>query len=111
MAEDAGIGILRSQFLQQLVERMLLGFSAGVGFASLFIQAALIHDTQATVVVVAGMNALDGLGQQGDDVAIATHVVVVRALAVLGLTAGYQVLDAERAVALVAHTVDYQELY
>ena len=61
VAEDAGSGILSCEFFQQLVERVLLGLSAGVGSFAVLIKTALIHDAQRTVVVVAGMDALDGL--------------------------------------------------
>jgi hypothetical protein len=90
---------------------VFLGFSASVGSNAVLIKTTFIDNTQRTVVVVTGMNALNGLGQQGNDIAIAADIVVVRTLAILGLTAGYQVLDAERAVARVCHAVDDEELY
>ena len=55
---------------------------------------------------MAGMDALDGLGQQRDDIAIAADIVMVRALAILGLATGNEVLDTEGAVALCRCTVN-----
>ena len=74
---------------------MLLSFSAGVFCFALLVEAALIDNTEGTVVVMAGMNALDGLWQQGDDTAVVADIVVVGALAILGLAAGNEVLNAE----------------
>jgi hypothetical protein len=106
---DAGFGILSGEFLQQLIQRVLLGFGASVfGFAFL-VQTAFIHNTEGTVVVVAGMNALDTLRQQRNDTAIVANIVVIRTLAVLGLAAGNEVLHTERLVARVSHTVDHNE--
>ena len=111
MTDDAGIRVLGSEFLQQLVKGVLLGFGASISRLAVLIKTTFIDNTQRTVVVVTGMNALNGLGQQGNDIAIAADIVVVRTLAILGLTAGYQVLDTERAVARVCHAMDDEELY
>ena len=111
MTDDAGIRVLGSEFLQQLVKGVLLGFGASISRLAVLIKTTFIDNTQRTVVVVTGMDALDGLWQQGNDIAIAADIVVVGTLAILGLTAGYQVLDAERAVARVCHAVDDEELY
>ena len=106
MAEDAGTGIGLGELLQQHVERVLLGIGAGVSRTSLGIETALIDDAERTVVVMLGMNALDTLGQQGDDVAVTADIVVIGTLAVLGHAAGNEVLNAEGAGTLVGHTVD-----
>lgn len=58
------------------------------------------------MVVVSGMDALYGLRQQWDDVAIVTDVVVVATLTEFGFTTGDEVLDTEGAVASVCHAVD-----
>ena len=108
MADDAGIRVLGSEFFQQFVKGVLLGLGASIGRLAVLIKTALIDNAQGTVVVVTGMNALDCLGQQGNNIAIAADIVVVGTLAILGLTAGYQVLDAERAVALCCCAVDHQ---
>ena len=109
MAEDAGIGVLGGEGLQQLVEGVLLGLGASVGRMAILIKTALIDDAQRTVVVMAGMDALDGLGQQGDDITIAADIVMVRALTILGLAAGDEVLDTEGAIALCRCTVNDEE--
>ena len=106
MAEDAGIGVLGGEVFQQLVEGVLLGLGASVGRMAVLIKTALIDYAQRTVVVMAGMDALDGLGQQRDDIAIAADIVMVRALAILGLATGDEVLDTEGAVALCRCTVN-----
>ena len=110
VADDAGIGVLGGEFLQQLVEGVLLGLSAGVGRMALLIETALIDNTEGTVVVMAGMDALDGLGQQGNDTAIVADIVVVGALAILGLAAGNEILYAEGLVAGIGHAMDDEEL-
>lgn len=109
MTDDAGIRVLGSEFLQQLVKGVLLGFGASISRLAVLIKTTFIDNTQRTVVVVTGMNALNGLGQQGNDITIAADIIMVRTLAILGLTAGYQVLDAERAVALRRCAVDHQQ--
>lgn len=111
VAEDPGFRILLGQSLEQLIERVLLGLSAGVGRMAVLIKTAFVDNAKGTVIVVLGMDALDGLGQQGNDVAITADIVVVTALAILGFAAGYQVFNAERAVALVGDAVDNQEGY
>ena len=109
MAEDAGIGVLGGEGLQQLVEGVLLGLGASVGRMAVLIKTALIDYAQRTVVVMTGMDALDGLGQQRDDIAIAADIIMVRALTILGLAAGDEVLDTEGAVALCSCTVNHQQ--
>ncbi len=42
MAEDAGIGVLGGEGLQQLVEGVLLGLGASVGWMAVLIKTALI---------------------------------------------------------------------
>jgi hypothetical protein len=110
VTNDAGFGILGSEFLQQLIQGVLLGFGASIFCFALGIETALIDNTEGTVVVMAGMDALDGLWQQGNDTAIVADIVVVGALAILGLAAGNEVLNAEGLVARVSHTVDDEEL-
>ena len=111
MADDAGIRVLGSEFLQQLVKGVLLGFGASIGRLAVLIKTTFIDNAKRTVVVVTGMNALDGLWQQGNDVTIAADIIMVRTLAILGLATGNQVLDTERTVARVCHAVDDEELY
>lgn len=77
---------------------------------AVLIKTTFIDNAKRTVVVVTGMNALDGLWQQGNDVTIAADIIMVRTLAILGLATGNQVLDTERTVARVCHAVDDEEL-
>ena len=89
---------------------MFLGLGTGIGIVAFLVQTTLIDNAKGTVVVVAGMDALDSLWQQGDDIAITAYIVVVATLAVLGLATGNEVLHTERAVALVGHAVDDEKL-
>ena len=77
MAEDAGLRVVGCEFFQQFVERVLLGVGAGIGSHAVLVEATLIDDAKAAVVVVTCMHALDGLRQQGNHVTIAAHIVVV----------------------------------
>lgn len=61
------------------------------------------------MVEVLGMNALDRLRQKRNDIAVASDIVVVAALAVLGLTTGNQVFRAEGPVAFGRRAVDDQQ--
>ena len=109
VADDAGIGIVVGKGLQQLVEGMLLGLGAGVFCNAFCIKTSFIDDTKGAVVVMAGMDTLDALGQQRYDTAIVADIVVVAALAVLGFAAGNEVLYAKGLIALIGHTVDDDE--
>ena len=111
VAEDAGIGIVGNEVFQQLVEGVLLGVGTGVGSNALLIQSALIDDAQTTVVVVTGMDALDALGQQGDNISVTTDIVVIATLPIFGHASGNEVLHAEGTVAFVGHTVDDEQLH
>ena len=111
MTENASIGVLGSEFLQQLVKSVLLGFGTSVGGMAVFIESSLIDDAKGTIVVVTGMNALHVLGQQRDDFTIATDIIVVATLAIFGFATCNQCFYAERAVALVGHIVDYEQFH
>ena len=63
MSQDAGIGIIFVEVLQELVKGVLLSFGTSVGGMAVLIETSFIDDTKGAVVVVAGMNALDALGQ------------------------------------------------
>ena len=110
MADDAGIGVFLGEGLKKRPEGGLLSWRPGVGRLTSFIHTTFIHNPEGAVVVVAGMNALDGLGQQRNDIAIAADIIVVRTLTILGIAAGNEVLDTEGLVALVGHAVDHEEL-
>lgn len=65
---------------------MLLQLGAGVGSDALLVETAFVADGDGAVVVTNGMYALDTLGQNGDDGAVALNVIVVRGLAKTLLT-------------------------
>ena len=109
MPEDTGLRILGRQRLQQLIEGMLLRLGPRIDRNTPLIQSTFIDNPERTVVVVPGVNALDSLGQKGNDITIAADIVVIGALAVLGFAAGNQVFHTERAVALGCRTMDNQQ--
>ena len=90
---------------------MLLFLRASVVRLAFLIQTAFVADADGVGVVVLGMGALDGFGQQGDDIAIAADIIVVTALAVLGLACGNQGLHTEGTVALRGTTVNNDKVY
>ena len=110
MAQDAGIGIVLVEGLQQFVETVLLEFGAGVARLADGIEAALIADGQRTVVEADGMDALDGLGEDGNDSAVAPHIVVIGGLPEAGHASGNETLDGEGTIAATAGAVDDEEL-
>ena len=65
---------------------MLLQFGAGVGCDALLVETAFVADGDGAVVEAYGMYALDTLGENWDDCAVALHVIVVRGLAKTLLT-------------------------
>ena len=107
VAEDAGVRIIISEILQQLIERVFLGHSTGVVSMAVLVQATFVDNAKGTVVVVTGVNALDILWQERNDIAVETDVVVVAALAVLGFAAGNQGFHAERTGGLAEHAVNH----
>ena len=110
VTEDAGCGVVDGEGFQQLVEGMLLGFGAGVGRFAVGIETAFIDNTEGTVVIALDMNALDALGEQGDDAAIVADVVVVRDLTETLETCVDEALDAEGTGTLVGYAVDHEVL-
>ena len=111
VTHDMGRRILGLEFLEELVHRVLLSFSAGVFRLAILIQTTFIADAKGAMVVVTGMNALNRLWQQRDDVAIAQDVVVIRALSVLGFASSDEGFNAERAVAFRCTAVDDKQLH
>ena len=111
VAKDASLRIVLSEGFQQLVEGMLLSLGAGIVRSSSLIQATLIDDAKGTMVVVSGMNTLDTLGQQRDDIAAASDIVVIAALAEFSFAAGYQFLHAEGLIASCSRTMYNEQFY
>lgn len=111
MADDASLGVLDGQILQQVKHGFLLGLGTSVGFLAVDIDATLIADSEGTAVVVAGMSPTDVLGENGDYLAIHTDVVVVGGLAETGIACGNQGFDTERACDLGRTAVNDQEFH
>ena len=109
MPEDAGVGIIKSKILQQLIEGVFLGLGPGIAGSAVLVQATFVDNAEGTVVVMTGVNALDVLRQERNDISVETDVVVVAALTVLGFTTGNQVFNTERAVAFGGGAVNDQE--
>jgi hypothetical protein len=111
MTKDAGFGIVFCEGFQQLVEGMLLFLGSCIVGYSFLIQAPFIDDAKGTMVVVPGVNTLDTLWQQRNDITVTSDVIVIAALAVFGFATGYQILDAERLVAPIGHAVYDEQFY
>ena len=111
MAEDASIRVVGCEGLQELVEGVLLGLGAGVGRMTMLIETSLVDDAKGAPVVAFYMDALDRLGQERDDTAIVTDIVVVGHLAVFLLSAVDQGFHAEGAVAAAGHAVHDEILH
>ena len=108
VTDDAGLGVVASQLLQQCVERGLLLRGASVVVFTSCVHTALVADAQRAAVVASSMSATNALGQYRHQVAIAADVPVVAGLTELGDAYGHQVLDREVAVATRGRTVNYQ---
>lgn len=78
VAHDAGVGIFLGQVLQKFVHGMLLCFGTGIGSVAFSVDASFVADANRIVVVVPGMGSTCRFGQQGDDVAIHTDIVMIR---------------------------------
>ena len=111
VTDDAGTGIVLMERLQQLKQGMLLSRRTGVDLAALWIQASFVADAERTAVVASGMNTSNGLGQDGNNVAIATDIVVVGGLTEAGFARSNQFLDRELAVAARSGAVDDEEFH
>ena len=111
MTDDASIGVLDGEFFQQLVKSVLLSFGTSVGGMAVLIESSLIDNAEGAVVVVSGMDALDALGQQRNNISVTTDIVVVTTLTIFGHAAGNEILHAEGTVALVGHAVDDEQLH
>ena len=111
MAEDTSIRVVGSEGLQEFVESVLLGLGAGVCGMAMLIETSLVDDAKGTPVVAFDMDALDALREQGDDVAIASHVPVIGHLAPLLLSTVNQRFHAEGLVAGVSNAVHDEILH
>lgn len=73
------------------------------------VQSSLIDNAERAVVIATGMDTSDCLREQGNDVTIASYIIMVGALSVLFLAAGYEGFSTERFVAPAGNTVYYQQ--
>ena len=96
---DASFWVLFVEFLQQFKECVLLFLRASVPVLAFFIEATFIANAKRTLVVMAGMDALDSLGKNGHDVAIASDIIVVGGLPEAGIACCYEALDSKRLIA------------
>ena len=111
VTEDAGIRVVGSEDLQEIVESELLGLGAGIGRMAVLVKASLVDDAKGAPVVAFHMDALDRLGQERDDTAIVADIVVVGHLTVFLLSAVDQGFHAEGAVAAAGHAVHDEILH
>ena len=108
VAHDMGFGICLGKLFQEGTHGGFLGLGAGVVRAALGSQASFIDNTQRAVVVVLGVDALHILRKEGIDRTVALDVPMIRNLSETGKASIDQRLGAERTVAAVANTMDYQ---
>ena len=90
---------------------MLLQFGTGVGSFALLIETAFVAKGDGAVVVAYGMDALDTLGQNRDDGAVALNVIVVRGLAEALVAGVNEAFDCKRLVAAGTGAVKHEVLY
>ena len=77
MANDASLGIVATQLLQQCVESVLLQLGAGVGGNTALIKTAFVTYCYRAVVVAYGVDAPYTLRENRDNVAVAAHIIVI----------------------------------
>ena len=90
---------------------MLLQLGAGVGSFALLVEAAFVTYCYRAVVVAYGMDALDTLGQNGDDGAVALNVIVVRGLAEALVAGINEAFNCKRLVAAGTGAVKHEVLH
>ena len=90
---------------------MLLQLGAGVGSFALLVETAFVANGDGTVVVAYGMDALDTLGQNGDDCAVALNIIVVRGLAEALVAAVNEAGNCKRLVAAGTGAVKHDVLH
>lgn len=110
MTEDGGVGIVGLQGTKEGDEGGLLFLGAGVGFTALGVDASLIADADAVLVVMAGMGAREVFMTGLIHLTIAGDVVVVGGEAETGLVAGDELGDREGPVAARGAAVDDDEV-
>ena len=90
---------------------MLLQLSASVGSDALLVETAFVADGDGAVVVAYGMDALDTLGQNRDDGAVALNIIVVRGLTEALVASVNEAFDCKRLVAAGTGAVKHEVLH
>ena len=111
MAQDGGIRIILSQRIQQLLQRNLLRLGARIRRMTILVQATLVADTNAMLVVVTGMSTHLVLMTARIQSAVLGDVIVVTNLCeATSLVARLQVLNAEVLVHTGSAAVHYNQI-
>ena len=96
MTQDLGTGIVEGETVEEVFQRIFLGWSASIGRLAFLVETTLVADSDAVGVVVAGVSTHLGFRTAGIDHAILRNVVVVAdALEASCLVAGFQMLYRE----------------
>ena len=112
VTEDLGFGIVGAEALEKFYHRLLLGWSACVGWIAVGIETALVADADAVGVVMLGMGAGFALGAAWVDHAVLRDVVVVTdGTEATSLVAGFQGFYWEIPGYPCGGTVDYDHVY
>ena len=111
VAENLGVGVVRLQGLQQGPQGVLLGFGARVGRMAVGEQAALVADTDAVGVEVAGMGTDEVLVPGLVGLPVSGDVVVIAGEAEAGLVAGNERGDRVRTVFAGGTAVNDNKVY
>ena len=80
MAYDAGLRVVLVKLFQQFVEGVPLQLGSSVGSNTIGVKAAFVTYCYRAVVVAYGMNSPYALWKNGDNCAVAAHVIVIRRL-------------------------------
>ena len=91
MTQNLGIGIVEGETVEEVFQRILLGWSASVGRLAFLVETTLVADSDAVGVVVTGVSPHLGFWTAGIDHAILRNVIVVTdGVETTGLVAGFQ---------------------
>ena len=111
MTQDLGIGIVEGESVEEVFQRILLGWSASVGRLAFLVETTLVADSDAMGVVVAGVSPHLGFWTAGIDHAILRNVIVVTdALEASCLVAGFRGFYWEVLVNTCGTAVDHNQI-
>lgn len=102
VAYDVGLRVILVELLQEFEQGVLLQLGTRVGVCAMFVKASFVTDCYRAVVIAHGMYTLYTFGQNGNDVAIALYVIVIRGLAESLLAGVDEAIDSEGMVASTA---------